>query len=150
MNKVDINLEGAKEPPWLEGTAAFAQVVLERLEKHNWDLSLLFCNNEKIRALCKQYCNRDEPTDVLSFVMGETDGERFLPGDIVLSLEMIEENARYFEVPPGEELRRLLIHGILHLAGMDHRTNDKEEPMLAFQEKLLKEMNQSYEGKENR
>jgi len=142
MNKVTISLDGAGYPP-PEGTESFVLAVLDKLEKRNWDLSILFCNNSAIRAFNKQYRNTDEPTDVLSFVLGETDGEYFLPGDIAVSLEMIEENARYFGVPPGEELRRLLIHGILHLAGMDHASNDKEEPMLAFQERLLADMERS-------
>jgi len=137
MNTVEISLEGVTPPVWVE---PFVRTVLEKLEKHNWDLSLLFCNNKRIRELNKQYRNRDEATDVLSFVMGETEGERFLPGDIAVSLEMAEENAGSFGVSPGEELRRLLIHGILHLSGMDHASNDKGEPMLALQEQLLGEI----------
>jgi probable rRNA maturation factor len=140
MNKIEIAVEGQESPPWLDGAALYAEKVLEKLDKHNWNLSLFFCGNEQITALNKQYRNRDEPTDVLSFELCESDGERFLPGDIVISLEMLAENSRCFGIPPGEELRRLLIHGILHLAGMDHAANDKEEPMLQLQEKLLTEI----------
>jgi probable rRNA maturation factor len=140
MNKIDIAVEGQTNPPWLDSAALYAQKALEKIGKHNWNLSLLFCGNEQIRALNKQYRNLDEETDVLSFALCEPDGERFLPGDIAISLEMLRENSRCFGVPPEEELRRLLIHGILHLAGMDHATNDKEEPMLLFQEKLLAEI----------
>ena len=140
MNKITISFEGIKNAPWLEETEPFIQAVLKKLEKRNWDLSILYCNNTIIRTLNKEYRNRDEPTDALSFVMGETQGYRFIPGDIVVSLEMIEENARYFGVSPGEELRRLLIHGILHLAGMEHASNDYGEPMLILQEKLLEEI----------
>jgi len=139
MNRIDITLDGLESPPWLEETAPFVQLILEKLGKHNWDLSILFCTNEIIKNLNKQYRREDKATDVLSFIMAETAGERYLPGDIAVSIEMIEENAGYFNISPKEELRRLLIHGILHLAGMDHATNDKEEAMLILQEKLLKE-----------
>jgi probable rRNA maturation factor len=140
MNRVEFSFEGVEKEPWQEDVIPFVNAVLGKLEKHNWDLSLLFCNNACIRSLNSRYRKKEEATDVLSFVLGETDGERFLPGDIVISLEMVRENADYFKVSPDEELRRLLIHGILHLGGMDHATNDKEEPMLMLQEKLLYEL----------
>ena len=140
MNNIEINLEEVTPPIWLDGIESFVRTVLDRLGKHNWDLSLLFCNNKKIQELNKLYRNLDETTDVLSFIMGETEGERFLPGDIAVSLEMVKENAEAFGISPAEELRRLLIHGILHLSGMDHASNDKGEPMLALQEQLLGEI----------
>ena len=133
-------MEKADAPPWLEKTEDFALEVLEKLGKHHWDLSLFFCGNETIQKLNKQYRNLDESTDVLSFIMGEMAGERFLPGDIVISLEKIEENAKEFGVLPKEELHRLIIHGILHLSGMDHFSNDTNEEMLMLQEKLLAEI----------
>ena len=137
MNTVTISHEDVEPPSWQP--VPFILAVLEKLEKHSWDLSVLFCGKEKIQRLNEQYRNKNEPTDVLSFVMGEYEGDRFIPGDIVISPEAAEENARAFGVSPNEELRRLLVHGILHLSGMDHTTNDKEEPMLVFQEKLLEE-----------
>ena len=144
-NKVTISIEGLdnKGPDYLsltEKTEPFVLSVLNNLEKHNWDLSVFFCNNDIIKKLNKQYRNLDESTDVLSFIMGEMAGERFLPGDIVISLEKLLENAGDFGVSPEEELRRLLVHGILHLSGMDHATNNEKEPMLVFQEKLLAEI----------
>ena len=139
-NRVFINFEGLESPDWLEGTESFVLAILEKLEKHNWDLSLFFCNNETIQKFNKQYRNLDESTDVLSFIMGETADGRFLPGDIVISLEKTKENALDYGVSPTEELQRLLIHGILHLTGMDHASDKKDEPMLILQEQLLKEI----------
>jgi probable rRNA maturation factor len=139
-NKVTISIEGVESPQEPEKTETFVLEVLERLGKHHWDLSVFFCNNEIIRKLNNQYRNLDESTDVLSFVMGETAGEHFLPGDIVISLEKTGENAKEYGCSPKEELHRLLIHGILHLAGMDHPSNDDSEEMLVLQEKLLAEI----------
>jgi probable rRNA maturation factor len=67
-----------------------------------------------------------------------------LPGDIVISLESLAENSGYFHVSQDEELRRLLIHGILHLDGYDHDTNEGTEPMLQLQERLLAELAGEY------
>jgi probable rRNA maturation factor len=118
--------------------------VLDRLGLDGWDLAAVFCGDAYIRGLNARFRGKDEATDVLSFSLGETveeNGEtRYLPGDIVISLETLTENAGYFQVSPDEELRRLLIHGILHLNGMDHATNADIEPMLALQEALLSEL----------
>jgi probable rRNA maturation factor len=145
MNRIAVHAEEVPLPRWTEALLRYAQKVLDALGKETWDLSLLLCGNPYIRALNAQYRGKDEATDVLSFTLGETlrdeAGERrYLPGDIVISLETLGENAEYFQVSEDEELRRLLIHGILHLDGMDHADNEPVQPMLQFQEKLLAEL----------
>ncbi len=149
MNTVEIitEFDGIEYDEWasLSEIEAFALAVIETLGKTNWELSLLFCGNERIQELNQQFRTKDEPTDVLSFPLGESNGDRFLPGDIAVSLQTVEENARYFGVSPREELRRVIIHGILHLNGMDHegvlsRDGEEREPMLALQEKILAEL----------
>jgi probable rRNA maturation factor len=144
VNRVAIQAEEDPLPPWAGQAHRFILTVLDRLNRDRWDLSVLFCRDEYIRGLNARFRQKGEATDVLSFELGETieeNGEtRYLPGDIVISLESLEENARYFQVSPDEELRRLLIHGILHLTGMDHATNADIEPMLLLQEALLAEL----------
>jgi probable rRNA maturation factor len=144
MNRVTIQAEEDPLPPWTERAHRFILTLLDRLHKDDWDLSVLFCGDQYIRSLNARFRQKDEATDVLSFELGETieeDGETwYLPGDMVISLETLEENARYFQVSPDEELRRLLIHGILHLSGMDHATNADIEPMLLLQEELVAEL----------
>jgi probable rRNA maturation factor len=146
MHRVALSAGEVPLPAWSSRIQQFILKVLDRLEKDRWDLSVLFCNNAYIKSLNNRFRSIDEPTDVLSFVLGtgytdETTGEtRFLPGDIIISLETLAENARYFQVPEDEEVRRLLIHGILHLDGMDHETNEGSEPMLKLQEEILAEL----------
>jgi probable rRNA maturation factor len=146
MNRVEISAEEVPLPTWVPQVHDYILRVLDRLNRDHWDLSVLFCNNPYIRSLNARFRNIDEPTDVLSFMLGtfyqeETTGEtRFLPGDIIVSLETLAENAGYFQVPEDEELRRLLIHGILHLNGMDHETNEGAEPLLKLQETILTEL----------
>ncbi|HOX92511.1 MAG TPA: rRNA maturation RNase YbeY, partial [Spirochaetales bacterium] len=114
------------------------------LGQDGWDLSLLVCDDAFIVNLNEQYRNKEGPTDVLSFEQGERyetpDGMRFLAGDIVISLDALARNAQDFSVSVDEELRRLVIHGILHLSGMDHASNDPSEPMLLRQESLLAQL----------
>jgi probable rRNA maturation factor len=144
MNNVTVNAQEITLPSWSAKACCFALKVLEEIKRDNWELSVLFCDDKTISNLNNQYRNKNEPTDILSFNLGETVKENdktvFLPGDIVISLDTMKENALYFQTPEDEELRRLLIHGILHLDGMDHKTLEKDEPMLALQEKILKKL----------
>ena len=138
MNRVFFRAEEVPMPPWTKGALRFVKAALKSLGLKNWDLSVLFCSNFYIKTLNAQYRSKDEPTDVLSFAIGETSPDgRFLAGDIVISLDGLEENARFFRLPVEEELHRLLVHGILHLKGGEHATNDEGEPMLKIQEELL-------------
>ena len=145
MNRVFIRAEEVPFPSWSKKAESFIKSVLKIMSKKDWELSVLFCNNRYIKNLNAQYRSKDEATDVLSFPLGETSpAGRFMAGDIVISLDALEENTRFFNVSYDEELRRLLIHGILHLAGEDHAhslsgsaTNKAGEPMLETQEKIL-------------
>lgn len=144
MNRVEISAEGIEIPPWADNAEVFIQKVLAYLKWNQWDLSLVFCDDACIRDLNMRFRGKDEATDILSFPLGESIDEggetRFLPGDLLISLETLKENARYFAVSEDEELRRLLIHGILHLGGFDHASNAETEPMLQFQETIVAEL----------
>ncbi|MDR2418131.1 MAG: rRNA maturation RNase YbeY [Treponema sp.] len=144
MNRVEISAKGIELPLWVDNAEVFIQKALAYLKQDKWDLSLVFCNNACIRDLNRRFRDKDEATDILSFPLGESineDGEIwFLPGDLLISLETLKENAQYFAVSEDEELRRLLVHGILHLSGFDHASNAETEPMLQFQETIVAEL----------
>ena len=141
MNKVDVNVEGVPLPGWSGRMCEYAVKVINEIGHEDWVLSVLLCDDKTITELNAQYRNKPEATDILSFSLGVEDedeeGTYYLPGDIVISLETLRENAQYFQISEDEELRRLIIHGILHLDGMEHETNDKTEPMLVLQEEIL-------------
>ncbi|MGB4572182.1 MAG: rRNA maturation RNase YbeY [Rectinemataceae bacterium] len=141
MNRAAISWRDISEPEWLGRAASFAETVLDRRGAEGWELSILFCGDDFIRELNREYRGKDEATDVLSFELGEKvkEGEEsvFLAGDIVISLPALDRNAADFSVERDEELKRLIVHGILHLSGMDHPDNDPEQPMLKEQESIL-------------
>lgn len=145
MNSILIDAQGVEPPPEAELLIQFAHKLLEVLNKTNWEISVLFTDDALMQSLNKQYRNKDEPTDVLSFEQGTyyelPDGTtQFLAGDIAISLPAVTRNAENWNVPYAEELHRLLLHGILHLAGYDHTTNDASEPMLMKQEALMQSL----------
>ena len=122
----------------------FMLKVLDVLGKDKWEVSVLFTGDAFIQKLNRDYRGKDEPTDVLSFAQVDSKeafpdkGGRFYAGDIVISMETLAKNAEYFGISVNEELKRLLVHGLLHLSGMDHENNNADQPMLVKQEKILK------------
>ncbi|MCR5218280.1 rRNA maturation RNase YbeY [Treponema sp.] len=147
---VDVE-ENYPEPAWLNKIEAFADKVLSACGYDREEVSFLFCSDPFIQNLNAEYRKIDSPTDVLSFENGEsyTDeegNEWFSAGDIVISLDTLPKNAEYFEVDEDEELKRLIVHGILHLNGYDHGEEHVEkgkEPdceMLILQKKIMKEV----------
>jgi len=144
MNKAAVNTEEIPQPAWKDSVSGYALKVLEEIKRDNWELSILLCGDKTITKLNARYRNKNEPTDILSFNLGETVRENdktvYLPGDIVISIDTMRENAKYFSTSEDEELRRLLIHGILHLDGLNHETDEQSEPMLLLQEEILKKL----------
>lgn len=121
--------------------------ISELVGKTECELSCSFVSDVTMQSLNREYRDKDESTDILSFVQSDgtegfpyvrATGEPEVLGDIVISLESMKRNCEFFGVAPEEELARLLIHGVLHLTGWDHTSNDESEPMLIQQEALLK------------
>ncbi len=143
MSSVDITCEDIEPPSWVAQLEGFVYAVLEHLEYHNWELSIVLTDNAVIQRLNREYRGKDEPTDVLSF--GQQEGDAAPPGagpwaagDIVVSLAAVAENAEEFGESFEHELKRVLVHGILHLAGHTHPDSSPEQPMLQLQETVLR------------
>lgn len=143
MVEIDVQALDIEPPSWIEKVEPFIQLVLQELEYvDNAELSVTFTNDTNIKKINKEYRNKDSATDVLSFCQSEgfdlvIPGVPISLGDIVISIETLKTNSEYFNENYFIELQRLIIHGVLHLMGMDHSDNDPSQPMLVKQEKLL-------------
>ncbi len=99
------------------------------------EVSVTFTDNEGIRAVNKEYRGIDAPTDVLSFPLTDFDGADEPPtdepeislGDIIVSLERAEEQAKEFGHSFEREVAFLTVHSMLHLLGYDHETGEEDE-----------------------
>jgi probable rRNA maturation factor len=146
LNSLDFFVENIPEPSWLEKADVFVNLLLTHLKVDNWEFSITFCDDDYIRQLNRDYRDKDSATDVLTFAQDDEplpfadQEELHNAGDIIISLHTLGENAEYFGVDQEEELKRLIIHGVLHLQGRDHSDNSPEQEMLVFQEKILEEM----------
>ena len=146
MNEVNVAAADFPLPRWERRLADFALAVLEKLGRDGLEVSLLLCGDATMSGLNRYYRGKEGATDVLAFAQREGSqipagsGGLVPAGDIAISLDTLETNARLFAVDIDEELRRLVIHGILHLDGMDHLGNEEAEPMLRLQESILEEL----------
>jgi probable rRNA maturation factor len=99
---------------------AAARAVLEGEGVARPEIGLAFVDNPTIHALNKRYLDHDEPTDVLSFPLGESSGGR-LAGEVVIGVEVAQEQAAQRGHDVQAELTLYVIHGLLHLCGYDDR-----------------------------
>lgn len=108
------------------------------------EVSLVLANDEYIHALNREYRGKDCPTDVLSFALNEgeepevIDGpEEVLLGDIIISIETATRQAAEYGHSLERELAYLTVHGILHLLGYDHMTEEEKQEMRSEEEHVL-------------
>ena len=93
------------------------------------ELTYIFCTDEYLLQIIRQYLDHDTYTDIITFDNSEEEG--VIVGDIFISIERIRENAGKFNVTEATELHRVLIHGALHLLGYkDKSPNDKKKMTL--------------------
>lgn len=104
---------------------SFLKGVAEKVfqgEKKGLNLSIVFVGPSRIRELNRTYRKKDKATDVLSFLYDDL-------GEVIICLSKVRKNAGDYGLSAKEELGRILIHGILHLFGYDHRRKDETKKM---------------------
>lgn len=115
---------------WIKQTA-------NNYEKKVGEIAYIFCNNERILEINRQYLQHDYYTDIITF---DDSTDTTISGDIFISLETVKSNAEDFSVDFEEELHRVIIHGILHLCGQDDITPELKAEMTRKENKALEEL----------
>jgi probable rRNA maturation factor len=117
--------------------------ALRFLKLDGAELSILFVNDSRMRALNRLHRGVDRTTDVISFPQFDGfpsppgSGSEFMLGDIVINLHKAERQAKEYGVPFYDELKRLLIHGLLHLLGYDHEQGKEADRKMQRRAKQL-------------
>lgn len=131
----------AKSPPRLSGVsapvAALVRAALALEGRRPGELGIVLTGDGPVRELNRRWRGLDRATDVLSFNYDEVPGP-IVNGDLIVSMDRVAEQARRFRVSRGRELARLVIHGALHLAGLDHQTAPDRRAMRAREQTLLR------------
>lgn len=144
-----IDNRSGRELPQLQ-EALFQKVALESLLFDEFDtnceISISIVSNDEIQAINWQFRKINTPTDVLSFpqltfeegeVADVNEKDEIILGDIIISLERAEEQAREYGHSLERELAFLTAHSMLHLLGYDHMEPDEEREMFQMQEEIL-------------
>ena len=144
---VRIRAQGRISPAIdLEKLRRVALRLLQLTGQREGELSILLVNDQEMQDLNRRYRQRDQATNVLSFPMREADApDSGLLGDIVISADTARREARELKVPLGQRLSWLLIHGLLHLLGLDHERSPAEAIRMADQERGLQQRLQQLE-----
>ena len=107
---------------------------------------ILFCGSEKTHELNRDYREKDAPADIITFAVFADDENRFMfddeinLGEIIIATDKVEDNAKEKGVTRDHELYFLIAHGILHLLGFDHQTEEDYNLVVNLQNEVLKEV----------
>ena len=115
-------------------TTAWIRRVADTYGRKIGEVGYLFCDDEKILEVNREYLQHDYYTDIITFDYNE--GKQ-INGDLVISLDTVKSNAQLFNKPYEEELYRVIIHGILHLCGINDKGPGEREIMEAAENAAL-------------
>ena len=132
---ITYNCEGVKMPDIKKrDTTAWIKRVASEYGRKVGEIGYMFVDDEKILEVNREYLGHDYYTDIIIFDYDE--GDR-INGDLVISLDTVRTNAEQYGKPYDEELHRVIIHGILHLCGINDKGPGEREIMEAAENKAL-------------
>ena len=115
-------------------TTAWIRAVAATYGKKVGDVNYIFCNDERILEVNREYLQHDYYTDIITFDYTEGDT---ISGDLFISLDTVKTNSEQFATEYDEELHRTIIHGILHLCGINDKGPGEREIMEVAENKAL-------------
>ena len=136
-------LPGASRLAARAAQAAFAAARPRRLIEAGAEAAVVLADDARMRALNRDYRGQDKPTNVLAFAAGDgramprATGQPMVLGDVVVALETARAEARAEGKPLADHLRHLVVHGMLHLLGHDHRRAPAARRMERLERKVL-------------
>ena len=130
-------------PKYEELDEGFCGTVVKRVLTHydikSFDINLIFTSDTYVSALKKEFFSKSQWTDVIAFPL-HSENKESIEGEIYISLPTAKENAKLFRQPYSRELIRLVIHGSLHLLGIEDDTIKKKEKMIELEEFFLNDI----------
>ena len=132
---ITYNSDGVRMPKIRRrDTSAWIKAVAATYGRKVGDVGYMFVSDEKILEVNREYLGHDYYTDVITFDYDEYD---IVSGDVVISLDTVRSNAELFGKDYDDELHRVIIHGILHLCGINDKGPGEREIMEAAENKAL-------------
>ena len=132
---ITYNTDGVRMPKIRKrDTSAWIKAVAATYGRKVGDVGYMFVSDEKILEVNREYLGHDYYTDVITFDYDEDD---IVSGDVVISLDTVRSNAELFGKEYDDELHRVIIHGILHLCGINDKGPGEREIVEAAENKAL-------------
>jgi len=129
---VDFKLENTEfYINWIEQSA-------KNEAKEIGDISYVFCSDDYLLDINQRFLEHDFYTDIVTFDYTE---DKVLSGDLMISIDRVKDNSEKFGTPFHEELKRVMIHGILHLCGYKDKTKEEEQLMRSKEDFYLSRFN---------
>ena len=132
---ISFNYENEFELQNEDQIATWISVVIISENKKEGDINYIFCDDDYLLNLNEQYLDHDTLTDIISF---DYSVGNELHGDIFISVERVRENAQDFNVTFEEELKRVLVHGVLHYCGYKDKSEEDEQLMRSKEDEKIK------------
>ena len=128
--------EGVDALHSIEGTCPWLNAVIAKHGKTTGTINYIFCDDAYLHGLNMQHLKHDTYTDVLSF--DYTDDPQVVSGDIYISVERVRENAVTYDTTFGQELARVMVHGVLHFLGYEDGTPQAKQKMRQAEDEALR------------
>lgn len=135
---ITFHTENVKQPNIKKGiTKKWITLVASDYNKTVGDIAYLFSDDKKTVQINQQYLNRDYFTDIITF--DYSDGNK-ISGDIIISLDSVQTNSKKYHTDYQEELHRVIIHGILHLCGINDISESEKLAMREAENRALESL----------
>jgi len=140
--KIFYDNTGFRIRSWRKVTRILHEVI-EKEGKISGDLNFIITNDEDLRKINVQFLEHDYFTDVITFNYNE---KNLVNGEVYISLDTVKENAMNYNVNLNEEIKRVIIHGVLHLVGYDDKTEILRNQMRDQENYWLEILRSKYNG----
>ena len=126
----DFNLSDDEQA----GYAMWVESCIEERGRNCGEITYIFCDDEYLLTINQKYLNHDDYTDIITFDYSQ---DTLISGDLFISTQRVQDNAKAFEVPFRQELSRVMIHGVLHLLGMEDSSPELKAEMRSSEDECL-------------
>jgi len=116
---------------------AWLQSIVEDADYSLGEINIVFCDDDYLLKINREHLNHDYYTDIITFDYCE---EEVVSGDLFISLDRVKDNADQLELDWKQELRRVMVHGVLHLLGQSDKSSKQEKKMRAAEDAALKKL----------
>lgn len=142
---ITYNVEGVKMPKIKKReNSAWVKSVAASYGKKVGEIAYIFVNDEKILEVNRQYLSHDYYTDIITFDDSDL-AAHTVSGDIFIDVETVADNARLYGATPEDEMRRVVVHGVLHLCGQKDKAPEDNRTMHAKEDRYLELLRQMRE-----